>query len=240
MTLEWNSSKKEITVASWTQQRRTAPATRRERTLATRRRMLAASYRLFCANGYVATTMEAIAAEAGVAVQTLYFTFGTKGAILGEVLGAAIVGFDDWTNPPVEPITVETLVGLHDWYDDFRAEPDARKALALLVDNGAQIHGRVGPLVAAMHAASSDPEVAAIVALAEQRRAEVYRWVVDGLAGKAAGLRPGLSEDRATDVLLVVFSAETYQALTAGRGWSASQCTGFLTELLTQQLVGQP
>jgi len=224
-------------MASQTQ--RAAP-TRRKRALVTRRRMLAAAYHLFCANGYVPTTMEAIAAEAGVAVQTLYFTFHTKGAILGEVLGAAIVGLDDWTNPPAEPITVETLVGIHDWYDDFKAEPDARKALALFVASGAEIHGRVGPLVGAMHAAGGDPDVAAVLALAEQRRAEVYRWVVDGLAQKSGGLRPGLSEDRATDVLLVLFSAETYQALTAGRGWSASACTSFLAELLTQQLVMQP
>lgn len=215
-----------------------APGTRKERALATRRRMLSAAYRQFCANGYVATTMEAIAAEAGVAVQTLYFTFRAKGAILGETLGAAITGFENWSNPPAGPIAVETQVNLHDWYDEFSAEPDARKALALFVDNGSEINGRVGPLIAAMHAASGDPEVAAVGALAEQRRVDVFRWAVNGLAGKAGGLRPGLTAERATDVLLVLFSAETYHALTAGRGWSAGECQRFQTELLAQQLLG--
>jgi AcrR family transcriptional regulator len=223
-------------MASPTQQQRSAPVSRRERTLATRRRMLAAAYRLFCANGYVPTTMQVIAAEAGVAVQTLYFTFHTKGAVLGEVLGAAIVGFDEWTKTPADPIVVDTLIGMHDWTDDFKAEPDAREALALFVAHGAEIHRRVGPLVAAMHAASGDPEVAAVLALADQRRADFYRWVVEGLAQKSGGLRPGLSEDRATDVLLVLFSAETYHALTAGRGWSHGETTSFLAELLTQQM----
>ena len=73
--------------------------TRRERTLATRRRMVGAAYRLFCEKGYVATTMEAIAREAEVAVPTLYFTFRTKGAILGEALGAAVMGFDEPVGP---------------------------------------------------------------------------------------------------------------------------------------------
>lgn len=198
--------------------------------------MLAAAYRRFCADGYVPTTMQAIAAEAGVAVQTLYFTFGTKGALLGEVLGAAIVGFDDWTNTPAEPITLDTLVGMHDWIDDFVTEPDACEALSLFIDHGAEVHERIGPLVAAMHAAGGEPEVATVLALAEQRRAEVCRWIVECLAQKHGGLRPGLSQDRATDVLLVLFSAETYQALRAGRGWSASECKSFLTELLPQQL----
>jgi AcrR family transcriptional regulator len=36
----------------------------------------------------------AAAGEAGVAVPTIYYTFGTKAALFGDVLGAAIVGFD--------------------------------------------------------------------------------------------------------------------------------------------------
>jgi AcrR family transcriptional regulator len=114
---------------------------RKERALATRRRVLAAAYRLFCQRGYVATTMDAIAAEAGVAVQTLYFTFHTKGAILSETLGATITGFDKWMKPPAvppEPRDGEPPpLDLHEWYERFTAEPDARAALALFVHHGA-------------------------------------------------------------------------------------------------------
>src|SRR5258708_38526773 len=93
---------------------------RKERTLAARRRMVGAAYRLFCEKGYVATTMEAIAREAHVAVPTLYFTFRTKGAILGEVLGAAVMGFDE----PVGPEDAR-------WYRALDAEPEVGGALRL-------------------------------------------------------------------------------------------------------------
>src|SRR6476620_7638946 len=110
--------------------------TRRERTLATRRRMIGAAYRLFCEKGYAATTMEVIAREADVAVPTLYFTFRTKGAILGEALGAAVVGFDQSVRPEDAP-----------WFQKFDAEPDPRRALKMLVENTTPILRRVGPLM---------------------------------------------------------------------------------------------
>jgi len=56
--------------------------------------MVKAAYDLFCAHGYLGTTISAVAAEAGVAVPTIYYTFGTKAALFGDALGAAIVGFD--------------------------------------------------------------------------------------------------------------------------------------------------
>ena len=64
------------------------PTTRAERALATRRRMVKAAHDLFCTNGYSGTTINAVAKEAGVAVPTLYYTFGTKAALLSEALGA--------------------------------------------------------------------------------------------------------------------------------------------------------
>ena len=138
--------------------------TRRERTLATRRRMVGAAYRLFCGKGYVATTMEAIAREADVAVPTLYFTFRTKGALLGEALGAAVMGLDEPVGPEDAP-----------WFRAFEAEPDPRRALKILVENTTVILRRVGPLTAAINAAANDPEVAAVRDLGEQRLHEGYR-----------------------------------------------------------------
>ncbi|MFE6992270.1 helix-turn-helix domain-containing protein, partial [Streptomyces pharetrae] len=66
--------------------------TRRARTAANRARMLGAARDLFTAHGYTATTMKAIADRAGMAVQTLYFTFATKRAILSELVDTEIAG----------------------------------------------------------------------------------------------------------------------------------------------------
>jgi len=199
--------------------------TRRERTLATRRRMVGAAYRLFCQKGYVATTMEAIAREADVAVPTLYFTFRTKGAILGEALGAAVMGLE-------EPIAPEDAT----WFRAFEAEPDPRRALKILVENTTVILRRVGPLLAAIHGAESDPDVVAVRDLGEQRRQEGYRTIVRLLARKR-GLRRGLTVARATDILLVLLGPEVVDALSSGRGWSAAASDHWILELLSEQLL---
>jgi AcrR family transcriptional regulator len=199
--------------------------TRRERALATRRRMVGAAYRLFCEKGYVATTMEAIAREAEVAVPTLYFTFRTKGAILGEALGAAVIGFDEPVGPEDAP-----------WYRAFEAEPDPRRALKILVENTALILRRVGPLRAAIHGAANDPEVAAVYDLGEQRRQEGYGEITRVLAAKR-GLRRGLTTARATDILLVLLSPDLFDALENGRNWSAVDGDRWVVEVLSQQLL---
>jgi AcrR family transcriptional regulator len=198
---------------------------RRERTLATRRRMVGAAYRLFCEKGYMATTMEAIAREADVAVPTLYFTFRTKGAILGEALGAAVMGLDAPEGPEDAP-----------WYREFEAEPDPRRALKILVENATPILCRVGPLMAATHAAASEPEVASVYELGEQRRHDGYRAIVQTLARKG-GLRRGLRVARATDILLVLLGPQLFDALANGRGWSLAACNRWIVEVLSDQLL---
>ncbi len=214
-----------------------AGSIRQQRALETRRRVVKAAYQLFCRRGFAATTMNQIAAEAGVAVQTLYFTFGTKGAILGEALGAAVVGFDEWTPPPADPpADGEALTDLLPWHDELHAAEEPRRALNVFVENGTAILSRVGPLFAAMLAAAADPETAAVMDLAERRRVESYRHVAATLA-RTGGLRSGVDEDRATDVLLVLFSAEVYQALSAGRGWPHEECQRFFADVLSQQLL---
>ncbi len=67
---------------------------RAARTRATRRRIVDAATELFVAEGYGATTLEQIAARAGVAVQTVYFHFGNKRTVLKEAVDVAAVGVD--------------------------------------------------------------------------------------------------------------------------------------------------
>src|SRR6266545_2689016 len=58
----------------------------------TRRRMLQAAGELFAEHGYGATTLQEVAARAGVAVQTIYFTFGNKRTLLKELVDVTIAG----------------------------------------------------------------------------------------------------------------------------------------------------
>lgn len=215
---------------------------RKERALQTRRRILQAAYHLFRARGLASTTMDAIASEAGVAVQTLYFTFHTKAAILNEVLGAAVVGFERWTGPPagsVEGGDPSTMRASHAWFAQLESEQDARRALALFVEGSADVLERVGPLLVAMAAGIGDPDVKAIYDSGERRRAEAYRSVVQLLAKKEGGLKRGVTVARATDVLLVLSSGETWHALRAGRGWTQAECRRWLVQVLEQQLLDE-
>ena len=214
------------------------PSIRAERALATRRRMVKAAYDLFCSHGYLGTTISAVAERAGVAVPTVYYTFGTKAALLAESLGAAVVGFDLWHQPPAEPIDIEELLRWNPWWSDFQAAPTSADALEVFIRQGVHILGRVGPLIPAMHAASGEPEAAEVVRLGEQRRVNSYREAMSVLARKPGGLRPGLSEAEATDLLVVLFSADVHRALAVGRGWSTRRCAGFFQDILRAQLLG--
>ena len=211
--------------------------TRADKTLATRRRMVNAAYDQFCANGYLGTTITAVAKDAGVAVPTIYYTFGTKAHLLDEALGAAIVGFDRWHEPPPDP-SIEELLPWHRWWIDFDAAPTSAEALGIFLSHGVAILERVAPLVAALHGAEGDPEAADVARIAEQRRVESYREAARVIAAKAGGLRDGLTVKAATDVLVVLFSGELYQSIRQGRGWSAARTAHFLRDLLSAQLLG--
>lgn len=200
--------------------------------------MVGAAYDLFSHRGYAGTTMNAVAAEAGVAVPTMYYTFGTKAALFGEVLGAAVVGFDAWRPPPPEPVDVIALLPWHPWWADFVAAPTAAAALDVFIPPGVEVLHRVGPLVAALHGAVSDDEAAEIARLGEERRVQTYREVMRTIAGKDGGLAPGLALDAATDILVVLFSSEVYQAL-AERNWAFGRRLEFFRELLPAQLLGR-
>jgi len=215
----------------------TTAATRTGRALATRRRMVQAAYGLFCTHGYAGTTISAVAKQAGVAVPTVYYTFGTKAALLDETLGAAIVGFDLWRQPPPEPIDITELLPWHSWWAQFEAAPTPAGALDIFVTHGIQILQRVGPLIAALHGAAGDSEAAEVARTAEERRVDSYREAIRLLARKPGGLRRGMSVARATDIVVALFSAELYQALADRRGWSHPLCLEFFREILTTQLL---
>jgi len=199
--------------------------------------MVRAAYDLFSANGYLGTTIVAVAKEAGVAVPTIYYTFGTKAALLEESLGAAIVGFDRWRETPQDP-QIKDLLPLHPWWADFQAAATSEAAFDIFFTHGVAILERVAPLVATLHGAAGDLDAAEVARVSENRRVESYRESVRVMAGKPGGLRSGLTSGQGTDILVVLFSAELYHSIRTGRGWSAARTTGFLHKLLSAQLLG--
>src|SRR5215470_10462036 len=95
-------------------------ARRREQAAATRRQILEAAQRLFLKQGYAATTMAAIAAEAGVALKTVYLAFETKNGLLRALWHVTLRG-DDGDVPVAE----------QPWYQATLTEPDPERQLRL-------------------------------------------------------------------------------------------------------------
>lgn len=199
---------------------------RRQRSQRTRARVVDAAARLFVEHGYLATTVEAVAERAGVAVQTVYYVFGTKRNLLAAVLDASIAG-------DVEPIPVLE----RPWVDELEAEPDATSAIELLVEVAVAIVARTSPIYEVVRRASADPEVGALLDDNRARRRDDQRRLIEILR-RSGHLRPGLGVDTAADVFYGLLNEEVFQLLTVDCGWNVERFRRWATPLLLHQLVG--
>lgn len=195
---------------------------RQLRAAATRQRMMAAACSVFSIQGYAKATMDEIAREASVAVQTLYFTFGTKAKLLQAAYDFAVLGPD-----PVPP-------HLSDWWRAADAEPRLTPAVQLIVQGTLKVFARAAPLVWAVH---SDPDAADAYRYNEDLRASGYLLLVDLLAEKAP-LSAGLDTRRARDIMLTLLSPATYMLLTAEGSWTATEYGQWVTGAITRELFG--
>jgi TetR/AcrR family transcriptional regulator of autoinduction and epiphytic fitness len=178
----------------------------------TRRAILTAAGRLFVEPGYAATPLTAVAAEAGVAVQTLYAVFGSKRQLLSELIDVTLAGDDEPVSIPDRPFT-----------DEIRALADPRAKLARFARHLTEIHARqVEVMLALAGAATADPDAAAILRKnVEDRRRGMAMFAAE-LAGTGA-LREGLAVEHVADVLWLSQDVRNYDWLVRQRGWSTEQ-----------------
>lgn len=205
-----------------------AAQTRRERARATRLRMIRAAHELFVTHGYTGAKMADIAAAAGVAVQTLYFTFHTKSELLQACYEHAVLGEDDPRPPPEQP-----------WYAQMLRARSARAALRHFTAGNSQIVARVGVLDSVVRSAGHEPEAVAVWQFNEGLRRDGYRAVVEHLESRF-GLRAGLDAASATDLLLAFGGSALYRTLVLDYGWPHERYVSWLTQTLTDQLVRPP
>jgi AcrR family transcriptional regulator len=201
---------------------------RRDRAKATQWRIMKAAYTLFCEQGYAATTMAQIAEAAGVAVQTVYFGFHTKPALLSRAYEVAVGG-------EPEPLIPEQ----QHWFSEMRSAPDITVALRAFVKGSGEIMRRVTPLYfAARVAANADADAARVMAFHENGRAAGYRECLEFLRAKTE-FRPGLSLERATDLLLLFVGPDVYHALVDGRGWSHDEWIDWTVSAVAEQIFAR-
>ena len=195
---------------------------------ASRREILEAAHRLFLKQGYIATSIPAIAAEAGVAVQTIYNTVGSKRDVLGGVIELTVRG-------PAYPAPPSESVGQR-----IRAADDPAVIIALLVDWLAEVHSRTAEIsVAIREAAAVDSELAELEQILADERYAGYRQAAQELA-RRGGLRNGLGPEQAAATIWSLGHPDTYRFLTHTRSWSPGRYRRWLADGLSAALLPHP
>jgi AcrR family transcriptional regulator len=185
--------------------------------------MLEAARSLFIEQGYAATTMAEVAAAAGVAVQTLYYSFRTKGQLLIALVQYLASG-DIEAAPMSEPA----------WMRDALAAGSGVHVLELMIEHGTDIYHNVAEIASAVDEALGDPHVGQFwEGIARQRRAGMA-----ALMGRVAALGElALPLERATDIAFVLASHETYRGLVISARWSERDYRSWILALLKDQLL---
>jgi len=199
---------------------------RRDQALRNRETILRHAHHLFVQHGYVGTTMAAIAAEAGVSVETIYKSIGTKPAVLKAVLDVAIVG-----DHAAAPMLARPLVA------QLRAEPDPRKVFMRYGQHVAESWPRQVPLQLLLRtAATVDGEARELWQTAQNERLAGMSAFANDLAQRGC-LRADLSVDEARDILWTLTAPEQYEVLVIQRSWPIHRVAAFITDAMIGTLL---
>ena len=201
---------------------------RRQRSARTRARIIDTATRLFLHQGFLATTIEAVAEHAGVAVQTVYYVFGTKPKLLAAVLDVTIAG---------DPEPVGTLQ--RPWVEQLRSQTNPARAVARLVDASVSIVARTSPVYEVVRHAAGDSEVKVLLDDTKRRRRHDQRQLVEILS-QSGHLDTEIDVDTAADIVYALLNEEVFQLLIDDCGWNVDQFRRWASSLLVQQLVGPP
>lgn len=194
----------------------------------TRRSILEAGHRLWVELGWGGMTMERIAAEASVALDTVYAAVGPKATLVRLLVETAISG----TN---EAIPAEQ----RDYVQRIRASPRAADKLAIYAAALRHIHPRLAPLVRRLRDASSArPELAKLWReIAERRRRNMETFSEDLVA--TGDLRADLDRQELADVLWTMSAPELYLLLVEERGWSPDRFENWVAETWQRLFLGR-
>lgn len=202
-------------------------AGRAEQAAVNRRRVLDATHRVLVERGYANTTINAIAAEAGVSRELIYKAFGSKPALVKRLYDIQLVGDDEprplnarpeWTAMMAE----ETTTGLLLRYST--------------IVRG--LYERLGPLlgVLLLAARSGEPDLQAFGDETDQQRLLGAGRIIDAVVERDA-LRAGLDREQGIDVVWTLNSPDVYQLLRGARGWSHDDYESWLGRSLVDALL---
>lgn len=195
----------------------------------TRRQIREAALKLFNERGYNGATIDAIAHEAGVAIETVYATFGNKRSLLAHLLNVA-VGGDEQPIPILKRPEPQAVLQMRDPY--LQVQGFARGI--------ADILERVAPVFEIMRqAAKTEPEISEMLQQVLQDRLKNITAFAAQVAANGK-LREEMDEKRAGETVWSIASPEVFQLLTRDLGWSKEQYSQWLADILTASLLPPP
>lgn len=199
---------------------------RARRAAETRARIVEAAGKLFVERGYGATTIEAVAADADVAVETVYARFKNKRNLLEAFLDESIVG-DAEPVPLLDRPEAKALAEATDQREQIRlAAAIARGVL----ERNAPAHAVIRTAIAV------SPELEALAEEDEARRKATQYALVEMVSNRGP-LRDGLSVAEAVETLSALGNPENYAYLTRRRGWTPERFQRWFEESLILLLL---
>ncbi len=200
---------------------------RDEQARQTRWRIVSAASKLFVDRGFAATTVDAIAAEAGVSRKTVFTAVGGKVELLK-------LAYDYAMSQDDEPLTMKERPGLL----EIQAEPDDYRAMELYAAFVTDISARISGLYLALRgAADIDEEARALWEKWEHERRNAMRFGPVPRMVEHGALRQGVTADEAADVLAFLVAPSTYHSLVVLRGWSADRFRDWFLDTILQTLM---
>jgi AcrR family transcriptional regulator len=194
----------------------------------TQRDIVEAAARLFTEHGYHATSITRIAAEAGVAVQTVYNAVGAKRDVLSRVLDYAAAG-------PQAPTRVPEFMRRQ-----AEAQSDPREIVGGLVDFWTDALPRTAPVFRVIReAAAVDPEAAALERARAAQRLSNYEHA-GRLLERRHALRAGLTPGDAAAIIFAVGHPEAFRALVLDGGWPVERWAAWARDALSAALLATP
>ena len=190
---------------------------RQEQAAATRDRIAEAARRLFADQGYGSTSIEAIAAEAGVAVRTVYAAFGAKREILSHIC-------ERW----LEKAKARERAG------DVFAEPDPARRLTGAASWLTELYAADFEVVMIFEAATDEsPETRELLRAKLAGRNEVMDAMIASLDGHLAVPLP-----EAQAVYRALAASGVYRELVHESGWTPQHFQRWLADALHRHLFG--
>jgi len=180
---------------------------------------------LFERDGYRATTVAGIAAAAGVSPETVYKTFGNKGALAKAVFDLALAGDD-------EPVPIRERPAML----AIATEPDVQRKITMFVEGLVQRLERSAKVQIMVRDGRHVDD--SLVQIWDQ-------MLEEGLSGmrllgqqllNTGQLRSDLGLDEVADVLWNYLAIDHYERLVLIRGWSTVSYRQWLTRALIHAL----